>query len=243
MTNQSFPPIGFLKSCFTEKFGVPRQSLMVDEATAILKLGADSRYRLAVKDLETFSHVWVIFVFHKNQKTEWRPLIEPPKEDLKEKVGVFASRSPDRPNPIGISVARLEKIDLDAPGGIEIHLRGLDLLDETPVLDIKPYVPYADSIPGASSGWAQGDIQRYAVAFSPASLDFLNGNTCHPRLMPLVQQMLEWDPRPTSQRKASPINAKSSSGLKFAFRILDCDVQWEIRDGGMYVTEIRNLKP
>ena len=151
--NDHFPPIGVIRTNFTEKFGVPRQSMMISEALGVLKLHPDPSFRAALNHLDRFTHIWVVFIFHQSVEKGWRPTIRPPRVDAPRKVGVFASRSPHRPNPIGLSAVKLERIDLDAPGGIEIHLSGVDLLDGTPVLDIKPYLPSTDAEAGASMGW------------------------------------------------------------------------------------------
>jgi tRNA-Thr(GGU) m(6)t(6)A37 methyltransferase TsaA len=237
-------PIGVVKSCFSEKFGVPRQSMMIQEATGIVKLEPNPDYRTALNHLEGFSHVWIIFLFHQNGDKKWTPTIHPPRVDAPRKVGVFASRSPHRPNPIGMSAVKLEKIDYDAPGGIEIHLSGVDILDGTPVLDIKPYLPFADSIPTASSGWAGGEIPRYPVTFSPECLQSLDeySKDRHPRLKELITEILEWDPRPTSQRRSMKIESPECEGMRFGFRIFDFDVQWEIRERGVFVRELVLLK-
>ncbi len=243
----SFEPIGTIHSCFREKFGVPRQSLMVDQALGVLKLKPDARYRDALRYLEDFSHVWIIFLFHEHLDSEWRPTITPPRVDAPGKVGVFASRSPHRPNSIGMSAVKLESIQLDAPGGIEIHLSGVDLLEGTPVLDIKPYLPYVDCIPEARGGWTETRIPKYPVHFSDESLVQINEaasrNASHYRgnLKRLIEQMLELDPRPTSQRKSMPIENESHEGKAFAYRMLDFDVKWEIQKGGVWVRELKRL--
>lgn len=244
--NPTYPPIGTLKSCFTEKFGVPRQSLMVSEAMGLLKLNPDPAYRVALNHLERFSHVWIVYVFNQHLTKGWTPTIRPPRVGAPNRVGVFASRSPHRPNPIGISVVKLDRIDLDAPGGIELHLSGVDMMDGTPVLDIKPYLPFADSVPGASSGWAEGDIPRFPVSFSLQAIAAMERPACrdrHPRLQQLVAQMLEWDPRPTSQRKAMPIDHPDTQGKAFAFRVLGIDVKWEVRDCAIQVVDLIPVEP
>lgn len=234
----SFTPIGWLATPFKEKFGVPRQSLMMSEARGILKLNPEPRHPMALRNLEQFSHVWILFVFHKNLDKAWHSLIDTPRLDAQQRMGVFATRSPNRPNPIGMSAVKLDSIDFAAPGGIEIHLSGLDILDGTPVLDIKPYLPYADRIPEANSGWIQSEILRYPVAFSEQSLQALKVLENTPHLQKLIVQMLELDPRPTSQKRATPILDPKSSGLKFAFRILHLDIRWEIRDAGIWVDSL-----
>lgn len=216
---------------------------MISQALGVLKLNPDPAYVNSLRHLNEFSHVWLIFVFHKNIAKGWKPLIDPPRLDAPKQVGVFASRSPHRPNPIGMSVVKIEGIDFSAPGGIEIHLSGLDILDGTPVLDIKPYVSYADSFVDATLGWASQSIPKYRVEFSSNSLISIqeSGTKYHPNLQALLQQMLELDPRPTSQRRRSSIESDASEGLVFAFRIFDFDVKWKIHNKGIFVLELKNL--
>ncbi len=222
---------------------MPRQALMVSEAKAVLKLNPRGGFAEAVARLDSFTHLWVVFVFHQNKERPWRPTIEAPRLLGEKKVGVFASRSPYRPNPIGLSAVKLESIDLMAAGGIELHLSGVDLLDGTPVLDVKPYLPYADRIEGASPGWADEVLQRYPVEFSERSLETLAKHAgLHPRLELLIRQMLEWDPRPTSQRRAFPVLAPETTAETFAFRILGLDVQWRIREGVFHVERIAEVR-
>jgi tRNA-Thr(GGU) m(6)t(6)A37 methyltransferase TsaA len=239
MTAHTFTSIGTLTTPFGEKFGVPRQSLMMAAATGVLTLKPEPAWRTAVQDLERFSHVWLIWVFHK-ASGPWHPLIETPRVG-EPKRGLFATRSPDRPNPIGMSVVKLDRVVADALNGPEIHVSGVDILDGTPVLDVKPYVPYVDAVSDANSGWLTSDIERYVVEFSPESLASIEGlqNTRHPHLRQLLVQMLELDPRPTSQRRAAPVGDPRSEGAPFAFRVLDLDVRWQIRGDRLYVVEVR----
>lgn len=235
-------PIGFMQTQFKEKFGVPRQVGMVREAKGILKLDANPEFTIALRHLEEFSHIWVIYLFHQHLEKAWRPTIEPPRIGGPKRVGVFASRSPHRPNPVGISAVKLERIDWDAADGVEIHISGHDIMDGTPVIDIKPYLPFADCIPEATSGWAAGDIPQYAVHFSDdASRAIAEYGEHNPRLRELLSEMLKWDPRPTSQRRAMPIEGFGTVWTEkrhFGFRVLDFDVQWEVRDGAIYVLRL-----
>lgn len=217
--------------------------MMISQAQGVLKLNPDPAYLNSLSHLNGFSHIWIIFVFHKNIVKGWKPFINPPRTDAPKHVGVFASRSPHRPNPIGMSVVKIEEIDLLAPGGIELHLSGLDILDGTPVLDIKPYLSFADSFADATHGWASQSIKKYRVEFSSESIIAIqeSGAKYHPNLQALLQQMLELDPRPTSQRKRSSIESDESEGLVFAFRIFDFDVKWKIHNKGIFVLELEDL--
>ncbi len=238
--NDLFSPIGVLHTVFKEKFGVPRQSGMMSEGTGILKLNADSRYHAALSRLEEFSHIWVIFIFDKNKQGDWHPIVDPPGEEPISGVGVFASRSPYRPNPIGLSAVKLERIDYDAYKGIELHLSGVDILDGTAVLDIKPYLPYADKVEGANSGWVLRENPKYEVTFSEA----IESELRSPKVAPvkaLITQMLAHDPRPTSQIQTFPMKASHSQGKRFAFRVQGLDVKWEVAASGPHVVEIVEL--
>ena len=220
-----------MKTAFTEKFGVPRQPLLVPAARGMIKLNPDPLFLEAVNRLETFSHVWIVFVFDRGEGQPWRPRIEPPRAEGPRTVGVFASRSPRRPNPIGISAVKLERIDMQAPGGIEIHVSGVDLLDGTPVLDIKPYLPYADSIPGATSGWASEEIERLAVSFSTEV-------SLPPERAELLRQILSLDPRPTSQRRSMPASNPANHSKIFRFRWEEFDVEWRLEPAGIHVLRL-----
>src|SRR5262249_50831961 len=158
-------------------------------------LGKNPDLKTAIRALDQFSHLWIIFVFHEHGSKNWKPSIRPPRLGGAKKVGVLASRSPHRPNPIGLSVVEIASLDADAEGGPEIHVRGVDLLDGTPVLDIKPYVPYADSYPAASAGWAEEAIVRTPVEFSERAELRLKDLKHLPDLRSLIIEMLGLDPR------------------------------------------------
>jgi len=239
----SFRPVGIIQTCFIEKFGVPRQSMMAMAARGIIKLNPDPQYVESLYQLDSFSHIWVVFLFQ-NQNKAWRPRIEHPRTGGHKSVGVFASRSPNRPNPIGMSVVKLDKIDLEAKGGIEIHVSGVDLLDGTPILDLKPYLPYADSIPEANSGWASDQIKQYEVSFSPECLAFLESQEAkaYPHLKELVEDLVAWDPRPRSQREAMPLELPENDGKVFRFRIQNFDVEWKNCGGKILMLQMHPLK-
>ncbi len=237
-----FTPIGVMRTPFVEKFGVPRQPLMVPEARGVIELGPDPRYRAAFAHIEKFSHVWVLYVFDQHLSAPWTPTILPPRVEGPRRVGVFASRSPHRPNPIGMSAVKLDRVEMDAPDGrVAVHVSGVDILDGTPVLDIKPYLPYADAIPDAVPGWAGVEIPRHRVSFTDRAREIADGPLCtarHPRFGVLVAEMLAWDPRPTPQRRTMPIGAAGTEGREFAFRLLGFDVRWQVHDGAIVVTDL-----
>lgn len=145
-----FDPIGFVRSPFEERAQAPRQASVRREVRGRIELVAGRGYDHALEGLADWEYVWVLFVFHRNveQTRGWRAKVLPPRAAKKQ--GVFATRSPHRPNPIGLSAALIEKVD-----GLVVHVRGLDLLDGTPVLDLKPYVAYADAFPQARAGWLE----------------------------------------------------------------------------------------
>ncbi len=239
----SFEPIGVLRSCYKEKFGIPRQAGLAAGADAILKLRDDPFMQNAVRELQTFSHVWLIFVFHERGAKDWKPSIRPPRLGGARKVGVLASRSPHRPNPIGLSAVKLERIDIAAKEGIEIHLSGVDILDGTPVLDIKPYLPYADSIPEASAGWAEAPITRTQVDFTEQAEHAIEArrSTQHPNLRELILQMVELDPRPAFQKRRMPPDAPNAQGTQYGFKLFDFDVKWEIQEGRFRILDLVDL--
>lgn len=235
-------PIGVIHTCFSEKFGVPRQSMMVKEARGVIRLGKEYSHPDTVLHLDGFSHIWVIYLFHKgqneNHRDKWTNTIQPPRIDAPKKVGVFASRSPHRPNPIGMSVVKLDRIRHDSKNGIEIEISGVDILDGTPLLDLKPYIPYADIVHESTSGWINNEITRYEVEFADGVLAAMDD----PAQKDLITGILEWDPRPRSQREHSPIESAESIGKRFAFRLMNCDIHWVIAEGAkIRVMEIRSI--
>lgn len=238
-----FTPIGYLRTDFKEKFGIPRQSGLIKSTRAVLKLDSGQEFVSALKGIEGFSHLWVLFIFHETGTEKWKPTIRPPRLGGAKKVGVLASRSPHRPNPIGLSVAEIERVDLAARGGAEIHLKGLDVLDGTPVLDIKPYLAYADAISDARSGWAAEEIERTEVRFSDRAESEVAEITAQgvPHFRSLVVEMLELDPRPAFQQRRKERthrSLESKSEEEFGFLILDYDVQWSPRDGYFFVHRV-----
>jgi tRNA-Thr(GGU) m(6)t(6)A37 methyltransferase TsaA len=213
--------IGHIKTCYGEKFGVPRQSGLVDEAWGELTFEPEFRNRDAVRGLEGFSHVWLVFVFHQAMRDDWKPTVRPPRLGGNERVGVFASRSPFRPNPIGLSVVRLDEIDLDHPDGPILKLRGVDLVDGTPILDIKPYIPYADALPDASAGFAPHPPSLLAVSWLDYAAEDIAADT-----RAVIESTLAIDPRPAYQQ---------DNNREYGCLICGYNVRWSVEDNSLVI--------
>jgi tRNA-Thr(GGU) m(6)t(6)A37 methyltransferase TsaA len=239
VTSWEFRPIGVIESCFREKFGIPRQPGLARSAPAIIRLDkGDPFLAQSLRRLEEFSHLWVIYIFHEHGSRNWKPSIRPPRLGGAEKVGVLASRSPHRPNPIGLSAVELVRVDLQDPAGVAIHVRGGDFLDGSPVLDIKPYLPYADSIPEASSGWADEPIEKTPVEFTAVAEEKIAASENSEQLRTMILEVLELDPRPAFQKRRLPPSSPEAQGLGFGFALLNVDVKWRIDQGRFVVTDL-----
>lgn len=220
-----FTPIGTLRSPFTDRFGIPRQPGLVTAAESRLVMRPPYDREEAFKGIEGFSHVWLLFYFHDDcPETPWRPMVRPPRLGGRERVGVFASRAPYRPNCIGLSAVEHRGLER-GPEGLTLHLRGADLLDGTPVLDVKPYLPYTDAIPGARAGFAPAPPDaRWRIDFSPeaegaiAVADPQGGL----RLRELITQVLAHDPRPGYLDRYPERN-------RFVLRLYHLEVVWRIQ--------------
>ncbi len=217
--NFSFPAIGIIHSCFKEKFGIPRQPGLVPLAKAQLEFLTPYNTTDALVGLETCSHIWVQFVFHANRREDWKPKVKPPRLGGNKSLGVFATRSPTRPAPIGLSVVKLDSIQ-ETDGKLFLHLSGVDILDGTPVLDIKPYVPYVDLVPDATNAFADAPPKIIDVDFSEETSSFCTEyrQKTQTNLEVLLRQILQQDPRPQYQQ---PEPART-----YGMTLLDLDVQW-----------------
>lgn len=242
----NFEPIGVIHTEFKEKFGIPRQPGLATYAKGTIELDSstidDSLFEQACKQLETFSHVWILFVFHKHNSKGFKASIRPPRLGGKKKVGVFGTRSPHRPNPIGLSAVKLDGIRKNKKGKVFIDVSGVDILDGSPVLDIKPYLPYADSIAGANGGWTSNSVDKTPVLFTnKAEKEVSKREEVHPLLKERIIEMLEMDPRPASQKVKYASKNKENYGKKFGFILLDYDVKWEITEDGFLVYAVEDL--
>lgn len=198
----TFNFIGRVNSPYKEKFAIPRQPGLVTAAKGSISLLNDANNEELLRGIEQFSHLWLLFVFHGTQQQGWKPLVRPPRLGGNKKLGVLATRSTFRPNPIGMSVVKLEGIE-QVKKQLIVNISGLDLLDKTPIIDIKPYVPYSDSLENAEAGFAQQQpLQSLKVLFSQqAQHDIRLHQESHAGLSLLIEQVLSQDPRPAYKKK------------------------------------------
>lgn len=190
-------PIATVRSCFGEKFAIPRQPGLSPSAWGKLIFHPAYSCTEAIRGIEGFSHIWLIFGFHKTAEQGWHPTVRPPRLGGNERIGVFASRSTFRPNGLGLSLVKLEGVELSSPGNPMLLLGGIDLLDGTPIYDVKPYLPYAESIPDATAGFAGGEIPRLQVLVGEAAR--LVFDEMPARAQAVLLEVLALDPRPAYQ--------------------------------------------
>lgn len=219
-------PIAFIKTDFREKFGIPRQSGLVEELSAKIVFAPEYRNADALRGLDGFSHLWLIWEFSEAKREGWTPTVRPPRLGGNTRMGVFATRSPFRPNPLGLSVVRLGGVDFDCENAPVIEVFGADLMDGTPIYDIKPYLPYVDSKPDAKNGFALAQSEGTLNVEFPQRLkeriptDKLDG----------LIAVLSQDPRPQYQNNPERIYTMSFGGFEVSFKV----------DGELlFVTEIR----
>lgn len=209
----SMKPIGWVESDFTTKFGVPRQSGLVESLKARILFEPEFRVPEAFRGIEGFSHLWLLWDFSENHRKEWSPTVRPPRLGGNKRLGVFATRSPFRPNPIGLSCVQLERVELDTPQGPVLHILGADLMNHTPIFDIKPYVPYADAHPQAQGGFTdQSEWQKLTVVFP----DELQAKLPQEKIASLVG-VLEADPRPKYQHDPARVYGMEFGGYEIKF--------------------------
>ena len=230
-----FSPIGVIHSCFKEKFGIPRQPGLAPAARAVLELYPPYARREALTGLDAFTHIWVVFVFHAHLNRGWRPTVRPPRLGGNRRLGVFATRSGFRPNPVGLSVVRLAGLRV-GPEGAKFDLEGGDFLDGTPVLDIKPYLPYADCVPDADAGFAGQAPPQMPVTFSAsaeADCRRIEGQG-YAGLKRLIVQVLANDPRPAYYSGYCGPDHSRHHGMC----LYDLDVRWVVRQDRIEVVTI-----
>lgn len=225
-------PVGVIHSPYKEKFAVPRQPGLVEDGIGELQLLPPFNQLDAVRGLEQFSHLWLIFVFHQTQDQGWRPTVRPPRLGGNERIGVFATRSTFRPNPIGLSKVAYHGT-VCRNGEIFLKLGSLDLVDGTPILDIKPYLPYVDSQPDASAGFAQQAPEpQMPIRFNAAAESVLHAQQNKlPTLRRFISEVLAQDPRPAYRKQ-------QADDRHYAVHLLDFNVRWVVHESEAEVIAI-----
>ena len=222
-------PIAHIHTDFPTKFGVPRQSGLASELTSTIVFAPAYRNPDCLRGIADFSHLWLIWEFDKVAGAGWSPTVLPPKLGGKTRVGVFATRSPFRPNPIGLTCVKLDRVELTDDGPI-IHVLGTDLRDGTPIYDIKPYIPFADCHPDATGGWIEGaPWQELDVEFPQALQDMVP-----PAKLPGLVEVLCQDPRRAgSKHEPNRVYHLAYAGL---------DISFTVDGAGLTVTAINDAQ-
>lgn len=215
-------PIGQISTPYQQKFAIPRQPGLVSSALGCITLTGTENHQEMVRGLSEFSHIWLLFIFHANKKQEWKPLVKPPRLGGNKKVGVLATRSTFRPNPLGMSVVKLEKVEV-INNTVKIYVSGVDLLNQTPIVDIKPYIPYSDSLPNASASFAQTEPeQQFIITYSQdARQQLIDYQKEYPELMMLINQVLGQDPRPAYKK---PVKDNNEYGMT----LYTVNIRWRL---------------
>lgn len=208
--------IAHIESVYKSKFGVPRQAGLVDIEAQIV---FEKEYRVveAVRGLEEFDYVWLIWGFHLVERDGWSPTVRPPRLGGNKRMGVFATRSPFRPNPLGLSSVRLLRVDVESDNAPVLYITGADLVDGTPIYDIKPYIPYADSHPDACGGFAQQAPEKVLSVVIPDSLRQQLPDT----MQATLQETISLDPRPHYQDNPQRIYSMPFDRWEVKFRVAD----------------------
>ncbi|MDX1680410.1 MAG: tRNA (N6-threonylcarbamoyladenosine(37)-N6)-methyltransferase TrmO [Akkermansiaceae bacterium] len=221
-------PIAHVHSCFGSKFAVPRQPGLCPSAWGEVHFEPAFRNGDCLRGIEGFSHLWLVFGFHQTVGQGWKPTVRPPRLGGEQRVGVFASRSTYRPNGLGLSLVRLEAVERGGEGGPVLKVGGLDLLDGTPIYDIKPYLPYAEALPDARAGYASEEISRLEVSVEDEARAAFEA--LPQRAQSLIMEALALDPRPAVQT--------GDEGRVFGALLCGHDVRFTVIDGRCRIVEL-----
>ena len=218
--------IAHIETDFKEKFGIPRQSGLAGETCGKIVFRKEYSVQEAFRGLEEFSHIWILWKFSKAEREEWSPTVRPPLLGGNKRMGVFATRSPFRPNPIGLSCVRLEKIEKTGEG-VVLHVRGADLLDGTPIYDVKPYLPYADSYPQATGGFTD-NLEERRVEVEIKCEEFYK--------IPLktqkeIRQILSLDPTPSYK----------SDGEEYGMKYAGYEIKFYKTEKSLHITSVTDI--
>lgn len=218
-------PIAYVHNAFESKFGVPRQSGLVADIRSTIVFEPEYRVREALRGIEEWSHLWLIWTFHKAQRESWQPTVRPPVLGGNTRVGVFATRSPFRPNSLGLSCVKLEAVREEPGLGAVLVVSGADMMDGTPIVDIKPYVPYADCHPEASGGFTDTSVKRTVEVDCPETLLTRLPEEQRKGLLGVLHQ----DPRPAYQ---------DEPGRVYGFPFAGFEIKFTVENGILHVHEI-----
>ena len=211
-------PIAYIHTEFSEKFGVPRQSGLAGSLRGTIVFEPEYRNPDAVRGLEGFSHLWLIWGFSANRHDDWQPTVRPPRMGGNDRMGVFATRSPYRPNQLGLSCVEIAGVDMTCPDAPRIYVRGADLMDGTPIYDIKPYIKYADSRPDAVCGYVDSLEERFLDVEIPEEIASLMNDDA---LLEALKETLSLDPRPSYHNDPLREYGLSFSGYNVRFKVND----------------------
>ena len=209
-------PIAVIRTEFPEKFGIPRQSGLASSLRGRIVFNEGYKDPSALRGLESFSHLWLIWEFSSNRHSDWHPTVRPPRLGGNATMGVFATRSPYRPNPLGLSCVELDRIEYSTAEGPIIYVRGADLMDGTPIYDIKPYIRYADSRPDAVCGYADEIPQKTLEVVMSEAVRMELGDKAEAAV-----EILAYDPRPSYQNDPERVYGLSYAGYDIKFVVVD----------------------
>lgn len=219
--NYSLTPIAYIQSPFKEKFAVPRQPGLAPSALSSIVLIDDANNEDAVRGLEQFSHLWLLFLFDKNLDKGWSPTVRPPRLGGNKRVGVFASRATFRPNAIGMSVVGFRQVRKEQ-GNIIIDVASADLVDGTPIIDIKPYIPYCDNITDAAGGYGAEQPSTFEVIFSEQAIAVLEQQKDSAYKKQVIREVLAQDPRPAYKKG-------KTDNKEYAVHLFDLNVFFNVK--------------
>jgi len=231
MSDYSISAIGHIQSPYKQKFAIPRQPRLVPEAKAKLIFAPEFNREEFVRGIDEFTHIWLLFRFHETADKGFSAMVRPPRLGGNERKGVFATRATFRPNAIGMSAVKLEGIEYKN-GQLSLLLAGIDLLDGTPIIDIKPYLPYSDAMQDASAGFADTRPEtQMSVEFTPEVTYFIDQQTQHPDLLNFISNVLKQDPRPAYKKQK---DGEQSYGMT----LYDYNIRWQVNGEHNVVTSI-----
>ncbi|MEC4089216.1 tRNA (N6-threonylcarbamoyladenosine(37)-N6)-methyltransferase TrmO [Pseudoalteromonas rubra] len=229
-------PIGVIHSPYKQKFAIPRQPRLVPEAKAKLVFCDAFNREEFVRGIEEFSHLWLLFRFHETADKGYSALVRPPRLGGNERKGVFATRATFRPNGIGMSAVKLEGVEYKN-GQLALLLSGIDLLDGTPIVDIKPYLPYSDALTDAAAGFADTRPETaMTVSFSEQAEAFINTQSDYPELKAFITNVLKQDPRPAYKKKKADTQS-------YGMNLYDFNIRWMVDGEHNQVLEVTHIQP